>query len=139
MCVGILDFNVYVYVSEELAVLIRMGGLVIRKVMIKRGEEVVGEYIYVRKGLFEAEAEYDVEDGVLYYFQVCWFKNCVVWYDGEPDREPSLMLIRRAFLILRELSAFSTAAKAAADLLASYKSRSSHVSSSDLAHRRFCM
>ncbi|MEZ0318604.1 MAG: hypothetical protein ABWK05_01235 [Pyrobaculum sp.] len=125
--------------SEELAVLIRAGSLVIRKVLVKRGKKVAGEYIYVRKGLFEAEAEYDVEDGILYYFQVCWFKKCVVWYDGEPDREPSLSLIRRAFLILRELSAFSTAAKVAADLLASYNSRSSHVSSSDLAHRSICL
>jgi hypothetical protein len=107
-------------VSEELAVLISRGGLTIKKTYLRRGDAVVGEYIFVKRGLFEAEAEYDLEDRVLYYLQICWFGRCVVWFDGEPDREPSPMLVRRAVALFRELSKFSHAAKAALRALSSF-------------------
>lgn len=136
MCVVDLVFIVYVYVSEELAVLVRRGGLVIKKTVIKRGEEATGEYIYVRHGLFEAEAEFDLEDNVLYYLQICWLRRCYVWFDGEPDRAVPNALSRRATSILKELGEFSVAARAALRILASSKSRSSRVRSSDLSHRR---
>jgi hypothetical protein len=121
--------------SEELAMLIRRSGLVIKKTVIRRGEEVVGEYIYVRRGLFEAEAEFDLEDNVLYYLQMCWLRRCYVWFDGEPDRAVPNALIKRAISIFRELGEFSVAARAVLRMLASSKSRSSHVRSSDPFHR----
>ena len=124
----------YVYVSEELAVLIRRGGLTIKKTHLRRGDAVVGEYIFVKRGLFEAEAEYDLEDRVLYYLQICWLGRCVVWYDGEPDRKPSPALVKRAITFFRELAQFSYAAKAALRVLSSYISRSSPLSTSDLIH-----
>jgi len=125
---------VYVYVSEELAVLIRRGGLTIKKTHLRRGDAVVGEYIFVKRGLFEAEAEYDLEDRVLYYLQICWLGRCVVWFDGEPDRKPSPALVKRAITFFRELAQFSYAAKAALRVLSSYISRSSPLSTSDLIH-----
>ncbi len=115
----------YLYVSEELAVLIRRGGLTIRKTYLRRGDAVVGEYIFVKRGLFEVEAEYDLEDRVLYYLQICWFGRCVVWFNGEPDRKPSPALVKRAIAFFRELSGFSYAAKAALRVLSSSISRSS--------------
>ena len=120
--------------SEELAVLIRRGGLIIRKTFLRRGDAIVGEYIFVKRGLFEAEAEYDLEDRVLYYLQICWFGRCAVWFDGEPDRKPSLVLVKRAIAFFRELSKFSHAAKAALRVLSSSISRSSPLSTSDLIH-----
>ena len=111
--------------SEELAVLIRRGGLTIKKTHLRRGDAVVGEYIFVKRGLFEAEAEYDLEDRVLYYLQICWFGRCVVWFNGEPDRKPSPALVKRAIAFFRELSGFSYAAKAALRVLSSSISRSS--------------
>jgi hypothetical protein len=131
---GNLVFAVYVYVSEELAVLIRRGGLTIKKTHLRRGDAVVGEYIFVKRGLFEAEAEYDLEDRVLYYLQICWFGRCAVWFDGEPDRKPSPALVKRAIAFFRELSGFSYAAKAALRVLSSSISRSSPLSTSDLIH-----
>jgi len=125
---------VYVYVSEELAVLIRRGGLTIKKTFLRRGDATVGEYIFVKRGLFEAEAEYDLEDRVLYYLQICWFGRCAVWFDGEPDRKPSPVLVKRAIAFFRELSGFSHAAKAALRVLLSSISRSSPLSTSDLIH-----
>jgi hypothetical protein len=117
--------SVYVYVFEELAVLIRRGGLTVSKTLLKRGDLPVGEYIFVKHGTFEAEAEYDLEEHILYYLQICWFGRCVVWFNGEPDRKPSLALVKRAIAFFRELSGFSYAAKAALRVLSSSISRSS--------------
>ncbi len=120
---------------EELAILIRQGGLTVRKTLLKRGGLPAGEYIFVKHGTFEAEAEYDLEEHILYYLQICWFGKCVVWFDGEPDREPSPMLVRRAVSLFRELSKFSYAAKAALRTLTSSTSRSSPLRTSDLTHQ----
>jgi hypothetical protein len=38
----------------------------VRKTLLKRGDLPVGEYIFVRLGTFEAEAEYDLEEQILY-------------------------------------------------------------------------
>lgn len=105
--------------SEELALLIRRGVLLIKKTYIKKGETVIGEYIFVKRGLFEAEAEYDIEEGVLYYLQICWLGRCYVWYNEEPDRAPPPLVVKRARKIFRELSKFSVAANAALRVLAS--------------------
>jgi hypothetical protein len=125
----------HVYVFEELAVLIRRGGLTVKKTLLKRGDLPVGEYIFVKHGMFEAEAEYDLEERVLYYLQICWFGKCVMWFDGEPDREPSPMLVRRAVALFRELAKFSYAARSALRILTSSTSRSSPVRTSDPTHR----
>ncbi|AAL62985.1 hypothetical protein [Pyrobaculum aerophilum] len=121
--------------SEELTLLVRRRGLLIKKALIKHNGRAVGEYIYVKRGLFEAEAEFDLEDGVLYYLQICWFRRCSVWFDGEPDRPPAAALIKKALAILSEMASFSEAAKAALRAVASWKSRSSQFRTSDLTHR----
>ncbi|WP_245521961.1 hypothetical protein [Pyrobaculum neutrophilum] len=124
------------YVSEIPVVLIRRRGLVVKKSVIERGGSPVGEYIYVKRGLFEAEAEYDLEDGVLYYLQVCWLGTCAVWYDGEPDRPVPPHLARRALAYFGELAKFSHAAVAAMRVLTSSLGHSSPLSTSDLTHRQ---
>jgi len=121
-------------VAEELSLYIRKGGLVIRKEIIKSGGRVAGEYLYVRHGLFEAEAEYDVEDDVLYYLQICWFKRCFIWYDGEPDAAPPMQLLKKAIAVFKELSGFSNVAAVVVKTIASYIRRSSRLRSSDPAH-----
>ncbi|ABL87830.1 conserved hypothetical protein [Pyrobaculum islandicum DSM 4184] len=113
----------YVYVSEVPVLLIRRRGLVVRKTLIKHNNAIIGEYIYVRRGLFEAEAEYDLEDGVLYYLQICWFNRCITWFEGEPDKMPPLPLLERARKFFGELAKFSQAAEAALKLLFLSKSR----------------
>jgi len=129
-----LFFLSHVYVAEELSLYIKKGGLVIRKEVIKSGDKVAGEYLYVRRGLFEAEAEYDVEDDVLYYLQICWFKRCFIWYDGEPDAVPPMKLLKKAIAVFKELSGFSNVAAVVVKTIASYICRSSRLRFSDLAH-----
>jgi len=129
-----LFFLFHAYVAEELSLYIRKRGLVIRKEVIKSGGRVVGEYLYIKHGLFEAEAEYDVEDGVLYYLQICWFKRCFIWYDGEPDAVPPMKLLKKAIAVFKELSGFSSVATVAVNTITSYLRRSSRLRSSDLAH-----
>lgn len=124
--------------SEELAVYINRDVLKVKKYSIKNGVVTIGEYIYVKHGLFEAEAEYDVEDGVLYYLQICWLNKCVVFYDGEPDHPLSPAAVRRAWAIFGELASWSQAAKATLRVLASYIRRSSPIGTSNPTHRRHC-
>ncbi|MFN3803689.1 MAG: hypothetical protein ACK4SY_01380 [Pyrobaculum sp.] len=123
--------------EEALAVYIRRGGFSIKKTVIRRGGREVGEYIYVKHGLFELEAEYDLEEGNLYFLELCWADRCSLWHEGEPDREPTPLVVKKSFQILREVAQFSYAASAAYRLIASYLSRSSAVSTSDLTHRQY--
>jgi len=121
-------------VSEEVTVSIRYNGLIIKKALLRRGSAIVGEYIFVKRGLFEAEAEYDIEDDVLYYLQICWLGRCIVWFDEEPDRRPPPAFVKRAVAFFRELAKFSLAAKVALRVLVSSRSRSSSFRTSDLTH-----
>ncbi|MEM1902998.1 MAG: hypothetical protein QXR64_07480 [Pyrobaculum sp.] len=121
--------------SEETTIFIKRGPLIIKKVIIKKGGRAIGEYIFVKKGLFESEAEYDIEEGVLYYLQLCWLGRCTIWFEGEPDRNPPRQLLEKAKRVFTELAHFSHAAVAVSKLLASYSSRSSPISTSDLSHR----
>lgn len=121
--------------SEEVAVFIKRGPLTIKKVLIRRLGHVAGEYLFIKRGLFEAEVEYDIEDEVVYYLQLCWLGRCIVWFEGEPDRKPPRHLLEKAEEIFREVAYFSRAALASLKLLASFSSRSSSLSISDLSHR----
>ncbi|MFN7105206.1 MAG: hypothetical protein ACK4M3_01255 [Pyrobaculum sp.] len=123
--------------EESLAVYIRRKGLSIKKTLINHGGKAVGEYIYVRRGLFELEAEYSLEERNLYFLELCWADRCFLWHEGEPDRELTPLVVKRSLEILREVSQFSYAAREAYGLVASYLSRSSTISTSDLTHRQY--
>ncbi|MEM4838594.1 MAG: hypothetical protein QXD65_02825, partial [Pyrobaculum sp.] len=90
--------------SEETTIFIKRGPLIIKKVIIKKGGRAIGEYIFVKKGLFESEAEYDIEEGVLYYLQLCWLGRCTIWFEGEPDRNPPRQLLEKAKRVFTELA-----------------------------------
>lgn len=112
------------------------GGLRVEKSVIEGAGSAVGEYIYVKLGPVEVEAEYDLEDDVLYYLQVCDGGLCSTWHEGEPDRPPPRRLLKTAVRMLDEVGAFSRAARAALGALRGLaRRRSSRVGTSNRAHR----